>query len=500
MDVLNDLIKKGRQAVLREPEIVILVREATSNEGWGPTGTQMRDIAAATFNYQDYPLIMSTFWKRLNEINPRFWKHIYKSLLLLDNLLRNGSERIIDECRNRIMEIKALSEFHYIDEGKDVGLSVRERAKIIVDLLHDQKRLNDERKKASINRDKWVGMGSSSPSYFRPSSGQTEEKILSKSDELESSDEEKSKPERSNPIRKEPVAAPSITRPVSNPGTSTPTNLVDFFQPASQTAELNLFGPNAPSASAASKAIPESANFFPGFEAPSYFDPRGSVPTNPNPGVGFNFPQAPTVSDNEWNEFESFSAVTPGAPPEISPVSFSSALTPTPSSTSSGATSTQPRALSASAPTPGASNAKPETNDPWSQYSNLVDLTGLSVTDKEKKESKKIIFHNPKTNHPRTFGTTPGTTQILTPTLNPVPNPVQMNPNPYNRLPTAGYNISGQPGYPNYVNPGLLAGQRGVGVPTPNAFGATSVPQMVGNVNFNIGAQTTAVSGNNLLY
>jgi hypothetical protein len=47
-----------------------------------------------------------------------------QALLVIDYLLRNGSERVITECRARIIEIKTLMEFQRVTRyDKDVGLS-----------------------------------------------------------------------------------------------------------------------------------------------------------------------------------------------------------------------------------------------------------------------------------------------------------------------------------------------------------------------------------------
>jgi len=157
---VKDAIKKGREVVLRMPEVEVLVRDATNNEQWGPSGTQMRQIAAATHHYTDYDIIMNVLWKRLAD-RGKNWRHVYKSLLLLDYLIKNGSDRVINESRRRIIELKTLTQFQYIDEhDRDTGLNVRERAKTLVDLLHDDKRIRSERKAASKNRGKWIGMGS----------------------------------------------------------------------------------------------------------------------------------------------------------------------------------------------------------------------------------------------------------------------------------------------------------------------------------------------------
>lgn len=85
---------------------------------------------------------------------------------MVDYLIKNGSEQVIREARDNIIQIQTLTEFQHIDEDKDVGLSgkifsnpmrhfsrdslplVRERAKQIVELLHDEKRIKSEREKA----------------------------------------------------------------------------------------------------------------------------------------------------------------------------------------------------------------------------------------------------------------------------------------------------------------------------------------------------------------
>mmetsp|Transcript_5120 Transcript_5120/g.7217 ORF Transcript_5120/g.7217 Transcript_5120/m.7217 type:complete len:532 (-) Transcript_5120:2844-4439(-) len=150
--------KSTKNTVLQVPEIEKKVKEATSNDPWGPTGTQMREIAQATHHYQDLPLVMATIWRRLND-HGKYWRHVYKSLLVIDYLLRNGSEQVIRECRDNVIQIQTLTEFQHIENDKDVGLSVRERAKLIVELIHDDKRLKAEREKARATSKKFlVGM------------------------------------------------------------------------------------------------------------------------------------------------------------------------------------------------------------------------------------------------------------------------------------------------------------------------------------------------------
>lgn len=69
--------------------------------------------------------------------------------MLLDYLLKNGSQRFVQECKRRVMNIKQFTRFtSYDSSGRDIGVDVRARAKMVLDLLHDDLKLKDERKNA----------------------------------------------------------------------------------------------------------------------------------------------------------------------------------------------------------------------------------------------------------------------------------------------------------------------------------------------------------------
>ena len=104
-------------------------------------------------------------WKRmLKDVEPKNWRRVYKSLLLLDYLLKNGSERVIESARDRVYEMKRFDDFKFIDDkGKDQGINVAHKSKDLVALLADDDMLRDGRKKAKANRDKYKGVGN--PNY-----------------------------------------------------------------------------------------------------------------------------------------------------------------------------------------------------------------------------------------------------------------------------------------------------------------------------------------------
>lgn len=125
----------------------VKVREATSNDPWGPSATIMAEIADLTYNVVAFSEIMQMIWKRLND-HGRNWRHVYKALILLEYLIKTGTEKVAQQCKENIYAIQTLKEFQYYEEGKDQGLHVREKAKTLVSLLKDDERLKNERTKA----------------------------------------------------------------------------------------------------------------------------------------------------------------------------------------------------------------------------------------------------------------------------------------------------------------------------------------------------------------
>lgn len=98
-------------------------------------------------------------YRRFTEKTAEEWRQIYKSLQLLEFLIKHGSERVIDDARSHLTLLKMLRQFHYIDEnGKDQGINVRNRAKELSELLSDVDRIRSERKKARATKNKYIGV------------------------------------------------------------------------------------------------------------------------------------------------------------------------------------------------------------------------------------------------------------------------------------------------------------------------------------------------------
>ncbi|EMR09104.1 hypothetical protein PNEG_02448 [Pneumocystis murina B123] len=153
---IKSIFRKAQNVVMNYNEIEVKVREATNNEPWGASTTLMQEIAVGTYNYTAFNEIM-----RFTEKSAREWRQIYKALQLLEFLVKHGSERVIDDARSHISIIKVLRNFHYIDnKGKDRGINVSNRAKDLIQLLLDNDLLKQERKKAKINKERYIGVSS----------------------------------------------------------------------------------------------------------------------------------------------------------------------------------------------------------------------------------------------------------------------------------------------------------------------------------------------------
>lgn len=62
--------------------------------------------------------------------------------------MKNGPPRIQQELRNEMFRITSLSNFSYMEDGQDKGVSIREKSHLIADLLTMPAKLEEERQVA----------------------------------------------------------------------------------------------------------------------------------------------------------------------------------------------------------------------------------------------------------------------------------------------------------------------------------------------------------------
>uniref|UniRef100_A0A8C6RGX9 ENTH domain containing 1 n=1 Tax=Nannospalax galili TaxID=1026970 RepID=A0A8C6RGX9_NANGA len=110
----------------------IKVREATSNDPWGPSSSLMLAIRSLSQRF------MHMLWQRLSD-HGRNWRHMYKSLILMDYLIKNGSKKVIQCCREGFCNLRMLKDFQHIDEaGKDQDRYIRGKSKQVITLMYEQ--------------------------------------------------------------------------------------------------------------------------------------------------------------------------------------------------------------------------------------------------------------------------------------------------------------------------------------------------------------------------
>ena len=139
--------------------------EVLSHKNWGASSTLMNEIARDTFDYEKFAVISQLTWEAMENQRPAAWRVVFKGLTLLEHLIKNGSERCVDDARNHGHSLRALHQFNYYEGTIDRGLGVREKSKQLVEILADDDRIREERQKAKQLREKFGGNLGGTGSY-----------------------------------------------------------------------------------------------------------------------------------------------------------------------------------------------------------------------------------------------------------------------------------------------------------------------------------------------
>ncbi|KAG0321263.1 Epsin-3, clathrin recruitment and traffic between the Golgi and endosome [Podila horticola] len=421
---IRNAIDKVTAKVMNYTEMEQKVREATSNDPWGASGTLKQELAQATHNFQHFNEIMPAIFKRFAEKEPREWRQLYKSLVLLEYLVTHGSERVVDEARGHISTIKVLRSFQYVDDnGKDEGINVRNRAKEFAEMLGSVDRIKEERKKAKANRNKFVGSeggggisggsggfassgskygGFGSDSYFDgnysgsssgsgyPGSGSSsrggsryDDRGSSRAGRYDDDDNTASSPPPRRTKRSEPSS--SKAAPKSEPVKEV--NLFDFDEPVS--APVHSKAQPVDDGWGSMQSATDDFDDFQSAPPVQQTSSQSAVPAFPayNPTMASVLPPArnSTINNNNSN-FSGFGA--PAAKPSGSAGGFDLlGSSPMKSNTGSFAGSIPPMSSSSSSfakPTSSFpaqnSTTSNNPNDIWANASGLISLDGLGKT------------------------------------------------------------------------------------------------------------------------
>lgn len=132
------------------------VRELTNSDPWGCSPTDMQNFLDELHTRDERHEVLLALQKRLRE--GVTWHNRYKSLNLLDHILKHGSQHFLsmiqDQQSDWLEILNDLKEtYEFVDEkGKDQGINVRVKAKSIVELMQDPELLERTRKEEQERR------------------------------------------------------------------------------------------------------------------------------------------------------------------------------------------------------------------------------------------------------------------------------------------------------------------------------------------------------------
>lgn len=92
-------------------------RAATRAEPWGPTGAQLKELAALSFEYEHLSLIFGVVKHRMTA-PAHLWRKVYKALTVVEFLVTRGS----DECAlPALRNAPCAAAFTPSDEGPEIA-------------------------------------------------------------------------------------------------------------------------------------------------------------------------------------------------------------------------------------------------------------------------------------------------------------------------------------------------------------------------------------------
>jgi len=155
----NDL----KNRVMAKDETEKRVYDAIANVTWGASTSLLNEITRDSFDNEKYSRIMKIIWTSLED--PSNSRVTAKCLTLLDYLVKNGCERVVEDCRQSLHKIRLLENYRNEDPN-DRGSGVAEKAKQLRELLSDNGLIREERQRAREIRDKISSVSSTSSTHF----------------------------------------------------------------------------------------------------------------------------------------------------------------------------------------------------------------------------------------------------------------------------------------------------------------------------------------------
>jgi hypothetical protein len=165
MDTAGSIFAKLRSTVsdkirtnFTSSEYVYKINQVITDDNWGPTPVEMDDLARL---YPDgYYDFLPEMQLRLDQRDTN-WRKCYKTLRLIDHFARVLDDRYLEDLRAFLPTLREIdARYHFKDSaGTDCGITVRERAKKIIEILNNPAKLHEEREKTDKARRAMGGGG-----------------------------------------------------------------------------------------------------------------------------------------------------------------------------------------------------------------------------------------------------------------------------------------------------------------------------------------------------
>ena len=69
---------------------------------------------------EKYPLVMKQVWAAMDATATN-WRKVFKSLNLVEHLVKNGNERVVEDARDHMFKIRTLTDFNFYEGAIDRG-------------------------------------------------------------------------------------------------------------------------------------------------------------------------------------------------------------------------------------------------------------------------------------------------------------------------------------------------------------------------------------------
>jgi len=147
----------------KRPELQANLAKALSKEKWNEPNSLLHEIALETVDdLEAEEIILREVWRALEE-KAKMWRRVFKALSLTEFLLKRGSLSVIEKITHNSWRLQKWTDTQIMEDGRDVAGGIREKARLLLQLLSDIPRLNEERHKNYKLHQKMAGIGADQP-------------------------------------------------------------------------------------------------------------------------------------------------------------------------------------------------------------------------------------------------------------------------------------------------------------------------------------------------